>query len=723
MACAWDTIRTRADIQKLKTQDRLRQWDIGPSNDLNLLRCPLCDLVPDSHDHLFFECAFSSQVWSKVHVFCGMDSIPPRLIDVTTFIIPISKGKLAISILSRLVLAATSYYIWLWLLSSSIRSQPGLVCYWINGRFQATVLFMMGVSGEGCTLFSLSKVFPTGFSLERFFKEADLDRICSCFVAVGLRDAHLILYFNVALYVDDKSTGSSLIDTGMRDFQECVEAIEVSNVNSAGLRFSWNQKPNGADGILKKIGRIMANLELNTSFVGSCAVFQPYRIFDHSLAVLRVPMSSVTKPRPFKFYNLVVHNAWFKEVVANGWMHLALDYVPNNLDILEEEVAYLKAFHDALIMEERFLMQKAKVEWLKLGDANTAYFHKVVKSQASRNHIDSVTNTNGVCMDGDLVPIAFINHYTEFLGQEGVTSHFNSNDLFCNQLSNDAASYMVHDVTDKEIRDAIFSLGDNKSTGPYGYSAAFFKEAWDIIAVDVIKAIKEFFTNGFLLKELNHTIISLIPKVNTPMRINDYRLIFCCNVLFKCISKIISNQMKDCLMDLVDIQKAYDTVDWKFLHDVLVGFGFYPGMIGLIMKCVTSTSFSLSINGYLHGKERGLVILIVSLIIGIALSSILSIYVLLMIFFFLHMVMDSARVIMDSLEEFKNASRLTPSLPKNTAYFCNVLNHVKLGILNILPFEEGKISVKYLGVPLVPSRLLYRDCSELMERVKRWTSD
>nr|GEY92165.1 reverse transcriptase domain, reverse transcriptase zinc-binding domain protein [Tanacetum cinerariifolium] len=63
----------------LKIQDRLRQWD----------------------------------VWSKVRVLCGMNSIPPRFIDVTTFITPISKGKTAVSILSKLVLAATSYYIWL----------------------------------------------------------------------------------------------------------------------------------------------------------------------------------------------------------------------------------------------------------------------------------------------------------------------------------------------------------------------------------------------------------------------------------------------------------------------------------------------------------------------------------------------------------------------------------------------------------------------------------
>nr|GEU32224.1 hypothetical protein [Tanacetum cinerariifolium] len=113
VSCAWDSIQTRADIKKLKKQDRLRQWDVGPSIDLNLLRCSLCDLVPDSPDHLFFECAFSLHAWSKVRVLYGMDSIPSRLIDVSTFIIPISKGKTALGILSRHVLAATSYYIWL----------------------------------------------------------------------------------------------------------------------------------------------------------------------------------------------------------------------------------------------------------------------------------------------------------------------------------------------------------------------------------------------------------------------------------------------------------------------------------------------------------------------------------------------------------------------------------------------------------------------------------
>ncbi|GKC22183.1 hypothetical protein Tco_1024333, partial [Tanacetum coccineum] len=275
---------------------------------------------------------------------------------------------------------------------------------------------------------------------------------------------------------------------GMRDFQECVEAIEMSYVNSAG---SW-------------------------------VVFQPYRISDHSPAVLCIPMNSVKKPRPFKFYNLVVHNTRFKEVVKNGWQNSvsgfwmykvvnrlkllkkplrkllynhgnihdnvkklryeldeaqkALDSDLNNLNIQIYEAAYLKDFHDALSMEERLLMQKAKVEWLKLGDANTTYFHKVVKSQATRNRIDSITTANGDCVNGDQVPLAFINHYTEFLGQEGVTSNFNSTDLFCNRLSSDAVIHMVRNVNDKEIRDSIFFIGDNKAPGSNGYSVVFLRK-------------------------------------------------------------------------------------------------------------------------------------------------------------------------------------------------------------------------------------------------------
>lgn len=93
------------------------------------------------------------------------------------------------------------------------------------------------------------------------------------------------------------------------------------------------------------------------------------------------------------------------------------------------------------------------------------------------------------------------------------------------------------------------------------------------------------------------------------------------------------------------------------------------------------------------------------------------------LFLFSHADVDSAGVIMETLEEFKHASGLTPSLPKSTAYFCNVLNYVKIAILQILPFTEGVLPVKYLGVPLITSRLIFKDCKELVERLSNRIKD
>ncbi|PWA36249.1 RNA-directed DNA polymerase, eukaryota, Reverse transcriptase zinc-binding domain protein [Artemisia annua] len=47
----------------------------------------------------------------------------------------------------------------------------------------------------------------------------------------------------------DRVEGSSVIDIAMREFKECVEVIEVFDVNRSGLQFTWNQKPRGTDAL------------------------------------------------------------------------------------------------------------------------------------------------------------------------------------------------------------------------------------------------------------------------------------------------------------------------------------------------------------------------------------------------------------------------------------------------------------------------------------------
>ncbi|GJS32608.1 reverse transcriptase zinc-binding domain-containing protein [Tanacetum coccineum] len=107
-----DLLQWRSRNGSLRTQDKLRQWDVGDA-DLTLIRCPLCDEVPDSHSHLFFECSFSSKVWCYVRRLAELDSVPPLMHLIVIRLLSISTKRTTRSIIGRLVLAATSYFIWL----------------------------------------------------------------------------------------------------------------------------------------------------------------------------------------------------------------------------------------------------------------------------------------------------------------------------------------------------------------------------------------------------------------------------------------------------------------------------------------------------------------------------------------------------------------------------------------------------------------------------------
>ncbi|GJV17146.1 hypothetical protein Tco_1362469 [Tanacetum coccineum] len=533
--------------------------------------------------------------------------------------------------------------------------------------------------------------------------------------------------FNVALNMEDIFSGSSKLNAAMCDFKDCVKNIKVFDINSSGLLYTWNQKPKGEGGILKKLDRIMGNIEFVDMFPGAYALFQPYRISDHALAVLKIPSLLFSKPKPFKFYNFLAHKDNFVEVV---FMQLdkqldevqkAIDLDPSNRVLRDEEAAYIQAFNEAKIDEERFLRQKAKIEWLEVGDSNSAYFHKSIKCRNQRSRIDVITTVNDVVVHGNCVPDVFVSHYESFIGMGMVCEDLNISGLFNKQVSEISNANMIRIVTNEEIKRAMFYIGDDKP-----------------------RALTDFFDNGQILKEINHTFLALIPKVTTPLKVNDYKPISCCNVIYKCISKILTNRIiegiKEELMHnyhrnrgpprcafKVDIQKAYDTVDWRFLGFILKCFGFHHTMIKWIMTCVTSASFSISgnIHGFFKTKKRdGFVCRYLPLSIINCEDWISFMFAFAdNLFIFSRGDVESARAIMDSLDEFKHVSGLVPSIPKSTAFFCNVVQHVKNAILSIMPFSEGEHPVKYLGVPLISSRLLNKDCKFLVEKARNRIGD
>nr|GEU39211.1 RNA-directed DNA polymerase, eukaryota, reverse transcriptase zinc-binding domain protein [Tanacetum cinerariifolium] len=163
----------------------------------------------------------------------------------------------------------------------------------------------------------------------------------------------------------------------------------------------------------------------------------------------------------------------------------------------------------------------AKIEWLNEGDRNSAYFHKVVKSRKNKNRILSIKNKAGTIVEGKKVVDEFVNHFEVFLGQSSpVKSTEEIGNIFTSKLSTEEASYMIREVIDNEIKAAMFGINDSKAPGPLmDRQLVFFKKAWNVIGTDVCMAVKEFFSNGKLLKEVNATLIALISKVN----VTDYK--------------------------------------------------------------------------------------------------------------------------------------------------------------------------------------------------------
>ena len=160
---------------------------------------------------------------------------------------------------------------------------------------------------------------------------------------------------------------------------------------------------------------------------------------------------------------------------------------------------------------------------------------------------------------------------------------------------------------------------------------------------DVIKAVTSFFIMGSMQKEVNNSLIVLIPKLSNPTSIHHYRPFSLCNVVYKIISKLLVEKLRPLLDKLIsptqlafipnrwivenqiivhellynlktrktktglmaiklDLQKAYDKVNWKFLSAVLLHFGFNETFTNWIMSCVSLISFEVVVNG---GKSLG----------------------------------------------------------------------------------------------------------------------
>ncbi|GAA0162337.1 hypothetical protein LIER_39396 [Lithospermum erythrorhizon] len=111
-------------------------------------------------------------------------------------------------------------------------------------------------------------------------------------------------------------------------------------------------------------------------------------------------------------------------------------------------------------------------------------------------------------------------------------------------------------ITGDEIESVMIGMKLGKAPGPDGFSTEFYKDTWATIKCSIVEAVHNFFATSRMSKYVNSTSISIIPKVQSPHHVKDFRSIACCNVIYKCISTIIANRLKSTLSEVVGIQQT-----------------------------------------------------------------------------------------------------------------------------------------------------------------------
>ncbi|GKA62641.1 RNA-directed DNA polymerase, eukaryota [Tanacetum coccineum] len=286
-------------------------------------------------------------------------------------------------------------------------------------------------------------------------------------------------------------------------------------------------------------------------------------------------------------------------------------------------------------LEVNDFAQKAKIKWAIEGDENTKFFHGIINKRRSQLSIRGVFVDGDWRTDSEDVKEVFKEHFaTRF--KQPVHDHLKLNFSYPNRLSNGQVEDLDRCVSRDEIRVAVWDCGENKSPGPDGYTFEFFKRYWNFIGPDFCLADECFFSSGCFPKGSNASFIALIPKVMDAMFVTDFRPISLIGSMYKVVTKILANRLTTVISDLVsdsqsafianrqilggpfilnellswckrkkkqalifkvDFAKAYDSVRWDYLLDVLHAFGFGLNWCKWIRGIFSSVMASILING------------------------------------------------------------------------------------------------------------------------------
>uniref|UniRef100_A0A2N9HXU9 CCHC-type domain-containing protein n=1 Tax=Fagus sylvatica TaxID=28930 RepID=A0A2N9HXU9_FAGSY len=516
-----------------------------------------------------------------------------------------------------------------------------------------------------------------------------------------------------------------------------------------GPKYTWSNCHDMNSLIMERLDRVLANSDWRILFPEASVTHLPRTHSDHCPVFLNLcPNLPCTLPRPFRFESIWFSHVDFLSVVEKAWATPAL-----NLSITFSIFAALMSawnkskfgniFHrkkrilarlngvqcaltsrpsESLYRIEKSLREdyfvilklgeelwalKSRVGWVVEGDRNTKFFHTSTIIRRRANKIVRLRNSVGEWItDNDLIRLHIQQGFVDLFS----TSHLHPPSGFCLSM--------------------LLKLLD-----PTDYIRVFSRKCWPTVGDSVVKEVRQIFSSGRMPEYLNRTLISLIPKCLGPETLSQFRPISLCNTVYKIVTKIIVSRLRptyrqSCfpfsgcicswkkgrmghLILKLDLEKAYDRLEWDFIREVLTFFKFPPSFVDLVLECVSTSSFSILVNGgQLENFKPSR---------GIRQGDPLSPYL-----FILCMEYLSLKI----LEACDNntwkaikASRTGPSfshlLPKSKVFFSpNVNPNLRQHLCSILGVSSTPNLGKYLGFPLRSNGRSTRDFDFVVEKVQ-----
>ena len=276
--------------------------------------------------------------------------------------------------------------------------------------------------------------------------------------------------------------------------------------------------------------------------------------------------------------------------------------------------------------------QRSRQLWLLAGDANTRFFHMAAIGRHRQNCIWHILVGDRAFTDQSSIGLALADYFREFY-HRGPPNRWRWLANGAATLSSDQQQELISPVTEEEVLVAIRRLNSEGATGLDGIPVFFYLDCRDVVGPEVLATIEEFQAGRCNMDRLNRAYIILLPQVEGAERIGDFQPILLSNSIYLIIAKVLANRLRTALPALispfqlafmpgrqmadnivlveeivaswrrdgmpgflwkVDFSKAYDSLDWLFLWNVLRRRGFLETWIRWVKQCVTTPTFCCS---------------------------------------------------------------------------------------------------------------------------------